>query len=60
MNHIEENSTMIDMIIPIHIEDEKVIFEEDLAVKIKFFGENIEQNLAKYFRGLEVILSYKT
>lgn len=33
---------MIDMIITIHVEDNKVILKEDLAVKIKLIGQNIE------------------
>lgn len=51
---------MINMIIPIHIEDKNVIFEEDLIAKITLIGNNIEQVLEKDLRGLKVICSNKT
>lgn len=44
----------------IHSRDKKVIFEEDMATKIKLNGQNIERDLAKDLRDLEVIRLYKT
>ena len=44
----------------IHSRDKKVIFEEDMVTKIKLNGQNIERDLAKDLRDLEVIRLYKT
>lgn len=41
-NQVVETLAMIDMIMPNHVEDNKVILEEDLAAKIRLIGENIK------------------
>lgn len=41
---------MIGMIMPIHVECKKVIFEENLVAKIKLIGKNIERDLRKNLR----------
>lgn len=41
-NKVEEVE-IINMVLPIHIEDEKVVLKEDLIEKVKFVGEHIEQ-----------------
>lgn len=58
-NQVEE-AEMIKMVLPIHINDTKILLEEDLIEKIKLIREHIERDLAKDLRGLEVIHSYKT
>ena len=35
------------MVLPIHIEDKKVLLEEYLIKKVKFIGECIERQLGK-------------
>ena len=59
-NQVAETPTMINIIMPIHVEDNKVILEEGLDTKIKFIGENIEQDLVKNLRGLGLICLYRT
>lgn len=51
---------LIDMIMLIHVEDKKIILEENLAKKINLIGEIIEQDLVKDLRCLTLIHSYKT
>lgn len=51
---------MIDMIMPIHIENKKVILEEDSVLKLKLIRENIKQDLINEFGGLKVVHFYKT
>lgn len=46
-NQVEEAPSTIDMIMPIHIEEKKVILKEDLIAKIKLISVNVKQELAK-------------
>ena len=57
---IKEDPKIIDMILPIHSGDKKVILEADITVMMKLIGENIERRLRKDLKGLEGIHSYKT
>lgn len=54
-NQVEDTIAMIDMIMPINVQDKMVIFEEDLVANIWLICESIEWDLAKNLRGLEVI-----
>ena len=45
-NQVEE-AEMIEMVPPIHIEEKKVVLEEDLIEKLKFVQEHIERRLGK-------------
>lgn len=47
LNQVKEIPAMTNMITLIHVEDNKVILEQDWAVKIKLTNENIEWDLAK-------------
>lgn len=38
---------MIEMVLPIHIEEKKIVLEEDLVEKVKLIGERIERQLGK-------------
>lgn len=42
LNQVKEIPAMTNMITLIHVEDNKVILEQDWAVKIKLTNENIE------------------
>lgn len=46
-NQVEEAPVTIDMIMPIDIEEKKVILKEDLIAKIKLISVNVKQELAK-------------
>lgn len=46
-NQVEEAPATIDMIMPIDIEEKKVILKEDLIAKIKLISMNVKQELAK-------------
>lgn len=59
-DQVEETPAMIDMIMSINIEDKSVLLKEDLTMKIKLIGKNIERDLAKDFRGLKDVCPYKT
>lgn len=37
-----EDAEMINMVLPIHIEDKKVMLEEDLVKKVKLVGEHVK------------------
>ena len=51
---------MIEMVLPIHIEDKKILLEEDLIAKVKLIGERIERQLEKGKSYLIVIRSRKS
>ena len=42
-----EDTEIIDIVLPIHIEDKKVVLEEDLIIKVKFVREHIKRQLGK-------------
>ena len=45
-NQVEE-AEMIEMVLPIHIEDKKIVLKEDLIEKVKFIRERIERQSGK-------------
>lgn len=45
-NQVEEVE-MIVMVLPIHIEEKKIVLEENLIENVKFIGERIERELGK-------------
>ena len=58
-NQVEE-AEIIEMVILIHIEDMKVVLEEDLIEKVKFIREHIEHQLRKDKSYLIVICCWKS
>ena len=58
-NQVEEVE-MIEMVLPIHIEDKKIVLEEDLIENVKFIGERIERQLRKGKSYLIVVRSWKS
>lgn len=59
-NQVDEPIAMIDIIMPIDIEDKKGILKEDLVAKIQLNDENIEWDLAKKLVRFGRNRSYKT
>lgn len=58
-NQVEE-AEMIEMVLFIHIEDKKVVLEEDLIENVKLVGERIERQCGKGKIYLIVIHSWKS
>lgn len=57
---IVEEAEMIKMVLPIHIEDKKIVLEEDLIEKVKFIREQIECQLGKGKSCLIIVRSWKS
>lgn len=57
---IVEDTEMIKMVLPIHIEDKKIVLEEDLMEKVKFIREHIECQLGKGKSCLIIVHSWKS
>lgn len=57
-NQVEE-AEMIEMVLFIHIEDKKVVLEEDLIENVKLVGERIERQCGKGKIYLIIIHSWK-
>ena len=55
-NQVEE----VEMVLPIHIEDKKIVLEEDLIEKVKFIEERIDRELGKGKSYLIVVHSWKS
>ncbi|KAJ4714962.1 Transposon Ty3-G Gag-Pol polyprotein [Melia azedarach] len=54
-----EDPPIIDMVLPIHIEDETIILKETLATKTNLVGEYIEQDMGRVMRSMKVVCYYK-
>ena len=50
---------MIEMVLPIHIEDKKIVLEKDLIEKVKTIGKRIERQLGKCKTYLIIARSWK-
>ena len=58
-NQVEE-AEMIEMVLPIHIEDKKIVLKEDLIEKVKIIGERIKRQLRKSKSYLIDVRSWKS
>lgn len=57
---IPKDQKLVGMVMAIHIEDKKVVLEEELVEKIKFNREYINQRMEKVKRELLMVCFYKS
>ena len=58
-NQVEE-AEMIEMVLPIYIEDKEIVLKEDLIENVKLVGEHIERRIGKGKINLIIVCSWKS